>query len=138
MQSAFIFRSSAFALPEAVIALVSERRLREPVRKFCHRIGIVSTAAMGVLAASPLLGIYLRVIAGIPRSLARFIVPGVILAVAIPYVNSIHSWFRGLLMLSRNTRVIYWGMGLNLGITAALVFAGVALRAPGADRVREN
>ena len=36
-------------------------------------------------------------------------------------------------MLSRNTRIIYWGMGLNLGITAALVFAGVALRAPGAE-----
>ncbi len=129
----FLFRSAAFALPEAVIALAADRRLFEPVRVFCRRIGVASTAAMAVLAATPLLGLYLRYVAGIPEHLARFVLPGTLLAVVIPYINSIHSWFRGLLMYSRRTRVIYWGMGLNLSITAALVFAGVVLRTPGAE-----
>jgi progressive ankylosis protein len=128
----FIFRSAAFALPEAVIALASERRLFEPVRSFCRRTGVASSAAFALLAATPLLGLYLRYVAGIPDSLALFVKPAILLAVLLPVINSVHSWFRGLLMYSRKTRVIYWGMGLNLAITAALVFAGVALRAPGA------
>jgi progressive ankylosis protein len=129
----FIFRSAAFALPEAVIALSSERRLALQVRSFCTRTGVASTSAMALLAATPLLGLYLRYVAGIPENLARLVIPGVFLAVVIPYINSIHSWYRGVLMYARNTRVIYWGMGLNLAVTALLVYAGVVLRTPGAQ-----
>jgi O-antigen/teichoic acid export membrane protein len=55
-----------------------------------------------------------------------------ILGLPLPYINSIHSWFRGLLMSARRTRVIYWGMGLNLGLMAALIIIGVILHTPGA------
>ncbi len=127
-----IFRSPAYALPEAVIALVTESRLKEAVWKFCLYTGIASSAAMLLLAATPLSGFYLHTIVGLPEPLARIVVPGLVLGLALPFINSIHSWLRGLLMASHSTGVIYRGMGLNLAATAALVVTGVYMDTPGA------
>ena len=129
----FIFRSAAFALPEAVIALVSEPLHKEPVRKFCRIVGVASSAAMLLLVATPLISLYLRYLAGLPDRLAHFVTPGLLLFVPMPFINSMHSWYRGLLMAARKTEVIYWGMGINLALTGALVFAGVLLRFPGIE-----
>jgi len=128
----FIFRSPSYALPEAVIALVVQRRPREQVKKFCALIGVASAAGMALLVATPLIGIYLHHVAGLPDRLARYVVPAMLLALPLPYINSLHSWFRGLLMSARRTRVIYWGMGLNLVLMALLIVAGVFVRTPGA------
>ncbi len=128
----FIFRSPAYALPEAVIALIAARGLREQVRKFCSLIGVASAAAMALLVVTPLFRLYLHYLAGLPDRLMHFVIPAMILALPLPYINSIHSWFRGQLMFMRRTRLIYWGMGLNLGLMTAFVVAGVLLHAHGA------
>jgi hypothetical protein len=129
----FIFRSAAFALPEAVIALVSEPLHRGPVRRFCRIVGVASSAAMLLLTATPLIRLYLRYLAGLPDHLAGFVTPGLLLLFPLPFVNSIHSWYRGILMSARKTGVIYWGMGINLTLTGAIVFAGVLLRCQGVE-----
>jgi hypothetical protein len=128
----FIFRSPAFALPEAVIALVSQRRLKQAIKIFCGKIGLAASFAMALLALTPLSGAYLRWVAGLPEQLSLFVIPGLLLALPIPFINSIHSWMRGLLMARRMTTVIYWGMGLNLLLTALLMIAGVLVEGPGA------
>ncbi len=128
----FIFRAPAYALPEAVIALLSERRLRMQIRKFCTYTGAASAGAMALIAVTPLSGLYLRYLAGLPGRLTHFVIPALILALPFPWINAIHSWFRGFLMFARDTRVIYWGMGLNLGVMAVFVMAGVWLHTPGA------
>jgi hypothetical protein len=128
----FIFRSPSFALPEAVIALVSKRRLRLPVWKFCWYVGIGSTIAMAFLVLTPLSGVYLRYVAGLPARLSAFVTPGLVLGLVLPLMHSFHSWYRGVLMVARLTKVIYWGMGLNLIVTAVIVLAGVVLGTPGA------
>ncbi len=127
----FMFRSPAFALPEAVIALLSRRQPRDAVRLFCRRAGYASAAALALLAFTPLSGFYLRYLAGLPDDLARFVVPGLLLAVPIPFINAIHSWIRGLLMTARMTKAIYWGMGLNLVLTGAVMLVAVLLQGPG-------
>ncbi len=129
----FLFRTPAFALPEAVIALVADRRLKGTVRKFCLRTGYVASGAMLIVVATPLLGLYIRYVAGLPAHLARFVAPAVVLGLAFPFINSIHSWLRGLLMAAHSTKVIYWGMGLNLTMTAILVALGALVHTPGAE-----
>jgi len=126
-----IFRSPAFALPEAVIALVTDHRLKDAVRRFCRLIGIASSAAMLLLVVTPLSGFYLHTIVGLPEPLARIVTPGLILGLALPFINAVHSWLRGLLMAGHATGIIYRGMGLNLAVTGALVIAGVFLGTPG-------
>ncbi len=128
----FIFRSPAFALPEAVIALGAQTGLKDMVRVFCLRIGMASSSAMAILVVTPLSGLYLAYVAGLPDRLAHFVVPALIVGLVIPFVNSIHSWYRGLLMAARMTSVIYWGMGMNLALTSLLIMVGVILRTPGA------
>jgi progressive ankylosis protein len=127
----FIFRSPAFALPEAVIALSNETRLKSLVKAFCRKTGLVSSAAMAMLVLTPMFPVYLRFVAGLPPRLSQFVAPAMIFSLALPAINSIHSWFRGLLMSTRRTAVIYWGMGLNLGITTVIIFLGVIMQTPG-------
>jgi hypothetical protein len=103
------------------------------VRIFCRRVGFASSLAMALLVATPLFRVYLRHVAGLPDRLSRFVISGTLLALAVPLINSVHSWYRGLLMHGRNTRVIYQGMGLNLALTTVCVAAGVLLKTPGGE-----
>jgi len=127
----FIFRSPAFALPEAVIALIGRSHFRQPLRSFCLRVGTVTSIAMALFSVTPLLRFYLRYGAGLPDHLARFVFPGLLLTIALPFINSVHSWIRGQLMAARLTRVIYWGMGLNLAVISTLIVGGVFLHGHG-------
>jgi hypothetical protein len=88
---------------------------------------------MGLLAGTPLIDHYLRSLAGIPDSIGVFVRPALILSAVLPLINSWHSWYRGLLMSARLTRVIYWGMGINLGLTALIIFVGALAQAAGAE-----
>ncbi len=126
-----LFRSPAYALPEAVIALVNEQRLKAAVKSFCRRTGIYSSLAMVVMVITPLSGLYLRYVAGLPTHLSRYVFPGMVLGLALPFINSIHSWLRGLFVAAHSTKYVYWGMGLNLTVTSMLVVAGVLFQAPG-------
>jgi hypothetical protein len=129
----FMFRSPAFALPETVIALIGERHLKRAVRTFSLRIGVACSAAMVLVVSTPLLELYISHVAGLPANLSRYVFPAILLGLALPFINSIHSWLRGLLLAARSTNTIYWGMGLNLAVTAAMVAGGVLLYAPGAE-----
>ena len=80
----FMSRSPALALPEAVIALVTERRLLGPVRAFCLRVGVACGLALVLLGATPLADLYLRHAAGLPEHLARLVVPGTCSACCCP------------------------------------------------------
>ncbi len=128
----FVFRSPAFALPEAVIALLRTSAWKRSLRAFCLWVGIVSSTAMAIFTITPLLGAYLAYGAGLPDRLARFVGPGLMLTIPLPFFNAVHSWFRGQLMAARLTRIIYWGMGLNLGVISVLILGGVLLKGNGA------
>jgi hypothetical protein len=128
----FMFRSPAFALPETVIAFISQGRSSHVILAFCRRVGLASSAAMGLLALSPLSGVYFRHVAGLPKDLARFVLVGLIIAVPLPFISAFHSWLRGLLLTARQTGIIYWGMGINLGLMTLLMIIGVLIQGPGA------
>jgi hypothetical protein len=128
----FMFRSPTFALQETVIALIAEKRLKGAVWKFCRRIGLACSGAMMLVVATPLAGLYIHYVAGLPEHLSRFVAPAVMVGLAFPFINSIHSWLRGLLMAAHSTKTVYLGMGLNLAVTAILVISGALVHAPGA------
>jgi hypothetical protein len=127
----FLFRSPAFALPEAVIALLGANQMKRTLGGFCLRVGVVSSIAMMVFSVTPLLTLYLRYGAGLPDGLTAFVVPGLLLTIPLPFINSVHSWIRGQLMAMRSTGIIYWGMGLNLAVIATVIGGGVFLHGAG-------
>jgi hypothetical protein len=129
---AWIFRSPSYALPEAVITLVSARRPLREIHTFCIKVGLWSSGVLVAFTFTPLLSLYLTHVAGLTESLSRYVVPGLLLMFFLPAVNSMHSWFRGLLMEARLTRFVYWGMGLNLMLTCFVIIGAVMLQGPGA------
>ena len=126
----FVFRSPGFSLPEAVITLTRRRELFEPVRRFCRNVGIASSLALALLVATPLLDFYLDLVAGIPE-LASLVLPGLVVAIAFPFLNAWHSWFRGLLMAASDTRTIYRGICYNLLVTVVVLIVGVLAQTRG-------
>jgi len=125
------FRSAGFALPEVVIARLDSAEAIAPLRQFCLRVAVGSTLLMALVTATPLLSLYVRYVLGVTPELVRFILPGALLGLLIPGLQAIQSWFWGVLMAGKVTNEVYWGMGLNLGVVALTVGAGVLLEAPG-------
>jgi ABC-type uncharacterized transport system permease subunit len=70
-------------------------------------------------------------VTGVTPELARYIVPGVMVGVFIPALHAIENWLRGVLMMGKATGDIYWGMGLNLLVTALVLGIGVLWQASG-------
>jgi hypothetical protein len=128
----WIFRSPSYALPEAVIALVSVRRPLREIHTFCIKVGLWSSGVLVAFIFTPLLRLYLTRVAGLTESLSGYVVPGLLLMFFLPAVNSMHSWFRGLLMEARLTSFVYWGMGLNLTLTCLVIVGAVMLQGRGA------
>jgi len=94
---------------------------------------MVSSAAMALLVLTPLAGMYLHSVAGLPEALSEFVVPGLLLSVPLPFISAVHSWLRGALMSARRTHVIYWGMGVNLLLMIGLMTLGGIIQGPGSQ-----
>ncbi len=125
------FRSFGMALPEVVIALLKKSEDLSPLRRFCMLVAGGSSAALALVTITPLLLWYLLYITGVPSDLAAFIVPGAIVGLSIPALQAIQSWQRGVLMTAKATGHVYWGMGINLFVTALVVSLGVLWQLPG-------
>lgn len=126
------FRSFGFALPETIIALLKEAERLAALRRFSMRVVVSVTVVVIIFVFTPLLNLYLLYVTGVTPELVQFIVPGVIAGLLIPGLHAYQSWLRGILMVTRITADVYWGMGLNLATTAIALAIGVFLQTPGA------
>lgn len=126
------FRSFGLALPEMIIALLHQSEALAPLRRFSFRVAMAASFALGVVAFSPALVVYLRYITSISNELIQVVIPGVLFGLALPALNAVQSWYRGVLMVGNSTGDVYRGMGLNLLATAVPLVVGVSLQTPGA------
>jgi progressive ankylosis protein len=126
-----IFRSPAFALPEAVIALQKEPGAFGPLRRFCITVGLVSSGLVIVIALTPLGAFYFNEVIHITPDLTILALPGVLLGFATPFISAVQSYLRGVLMGAYATSHVYIAMMINL-LTLGLVLAlGVWQHWPG-------
>lgn len=125
------FRSVGMALPEVVIALLDNPANMRLLRRFCLLVAVGAAAGLALAAFTPLLTLYLRYITSVPPDLTGFILPGAAVGLLVPALQAVLSWQRGVLMTGKATGDVYWGMGLNLLVTAAGIGAGVFTQSPG-------
>jgi len=125
------FRSFGMALPEVVIALLKKSESLAPLRRFCLLVAAGSSGALALVTFSPLLLMYLLYVTGVTPALAAFIMPGAMVGLLVPVLQGIQSWQRGVLMTGNATGHVYWGMGLNLVVTALVIALGIVWQAPG-------
>ena len=110
-------------MQEVVIALAGEEcENRRILSRFALRVGLLSTAGLAVFVFTPLAAVWYGRVSGLPPDLAAFsILPGALL-VALPFLESILSYERGILVKSHRTAPISIAVGIQLAVTI-VVFA---------------
>jgi hypothetical protein len=126
-------RSFGLAAQEVAIALLEGPAAFGPVRRFAWSVATGAVLLLGIIAFTPLGDLYLREFTGVSAELVSFVVPGLRAALLIPGLTALQSWLRALLMKGESTSSIYQAMGINLVVTAAALFFGVALDTPGVE-----
>jgi hypothetical protein len=120
---AFVFRTAGIAMQEVVIATAGDgpanRRL---LGRFSLRLGAVSSALFALVVFTPLATVWYATVSGLAPDLASFaLLPGALL-VLLPFIESVLSYERGLLVLAHRTPPISVAVAVQLTVTAA-VFA---------------
>lgn len=118
---AFVFRSAGIAMQEVVIALLGEDGANKRLLgRFSLRLGLISAGALAAVMISPLGPIWYRQVSGLSPDLAAFsIVPGALLSL-LPFVESILSFERGVLVRAHRTAPISLAVGAQLAVTTVV------------------
>ncbi len=130
-QLMLLARAAALALPEAVIALSSTPQNFAPLRRFTLLLSIASTALMALLIFTPAARYYLFTVQDMTQTVGELAQSSLLLFLFFPALAAGTSWLRGLLIKSKDTKGVNWGMGINLLITAVVLVAGLVLQQPG-------
>jgi hypothetical protein len=140
---AFIFRSLGLSYQEAVIALLgTENEHFGPLARFGAGLGLGASAALALVAFTPLADLWFIPVSGLTPELATFAITPVKIAAVLPVLSVLLALQRGVLVRRRTTHPITaatvievigiailfplfaWGIGM-VGVTAAfLAFLG--------------
>jgi len=119
------------ALPEVVIALLHDRQIEQPLRRFSLQLAIVTTLLLALLVFTPLIDGYLFGVQDTTTEVGNLARSGLGFFVLLPGLTVLISWVRGLLITRRATRDINVGMVVNMLVTALILFLGIREQWPG-------
>ena len=120
---AFVFRTAGIAMQEVVIALSGDAGENRPaLARFSLGLGLASSAGLAAVLFTPLAGIWYGTVSGLAPELAAFaLLPGGLL-VLLPFLESVLSYERAVLVRARRTAPISVAVAVQLAVTTA-VFA---------------
>jgi len=121
----FLLRSVGVAYNEVVIALLDEPGSSRTLRRFMVVLAVVVTALLLLVTATPLSMIYFGRIGGLRAELTHFSSRGLWVALLMPAVEVVQSWFQGLLVFSRRTKPVTEAVAIYLVVASAILVGGV-------------
>jgi hypothetical protein len=128
----FMVRSLGMAYNEVVVALLDRPSSLAVLRRFALMLATVSTGVLLVFTVTPLAEFWFGRLSALRPELAALALSGLWIALPLPALSVAQSWFQGIILNSRRTRIITESMALYLGILLAILFGGVAWgKAPG-------
>ncbi len=135
----FLFRSLGLSFQEAALALMGRRHEHFPeLARFALWLGLVSSAALGLVTFTPLASVWFGTVSGLTPELIAFALAPARLLVPLPALSVLLSLQRAVLMQGRRTHPITvatsievtgvavlfvtFGWGLDfVGVTAAII-----------------
>jgi hypothetical protein len=123
----FLLRSLGMAYSEVVIALLDEPRSSRSLRRFMIGLTTVVTLGLLLVAATPVSMVWFERVTGLRTELALFSRRALWIALLMPGINVLQSWYQGLLVFSRHTRAITEAVAIYLVISSGILIAGAAL-----------
>ncbi len=122
----FLMRSFGLAFNEVVVALLDEPGSAPGLRRFMLLLSGLTTAALFLLAATPLSAFWFGTVAGLTPPLAEVARRSLWIALPMPALSVLQSWFQGALVHSRRTRGVTEAVVVYLLVSVAVLWAGVA------------
>jgi hypothetical protein len=120
----FLLRSIGVSFSEVVIALLDEPRSFRPLRRFMGFLTVAVTLLLLIVVATPLALVWFETVSGLRTDLALLSRRGLWLAVLMPAVAVLQSWYQGLIVHSRRTRGITEAVMIYLFVSGAILFGG--------------
>jgi len=121
----FLLRSIGVSFSEVVIALLDEPQSFRTLRRFMVFLTIAVTLLLLIVVATPLALVWFETVSGLRTDLAVLSRRGLWLAVLMPAVAVLQSWYQGVIVHSRRTRGITEAVVIYLLISGAVLFGGV-------------
>lgn len=123
----FVLRSLGVAFNEVVVALLDEPFAYYNLRRFTIILAILTTGLLILLAATPLSTLWFRRVMGLSDELTSLARNAVWLALPIPAVNVLQSWFQGTLVNMRKTRPVTEAVIIYLLTSGIVLGAGITM-----------
>ena len=122
----FLLGSGGLAFQEVVIALLGPRREQYPaLRKFAVTLGVSCTAALAVIAFTPLAGVWFADVSGLAPDLCDVALWPIRIMSVMPFLTVLLCFQRGVLVAARTTRVVTVGTAVEVGGVLLLLVCGV-------------
>jgi hypothetical protein len=121
----FLLRSFGVSFSEVVIALLDEPRSFRSLRRFMIVLTIVVTLLLLIVAATPLAMVWFETVSGLRTELAILSRRGLWVAILMPAVAVLQSWYQGVIVHSRRTRGITEAVVIYLLVSGVILFGGV-------------
>jgi hypothetical protein len=121
----FMFRSLGIAYNEVVVAMLDEPRSTYNLRRFAIVLVGLTTLLLLLIAATPLSMFWFRQVSALSPALAELARTSLWLALPIPALNVLQSWYQGALVHKRSTRAISEAVASSLVASSLALVAGV-------------
>lgn len=122
----FMARGVGIAFNEVVVALLDEPAARPALRRFTLLLALGTTAILALVAATPLSRFWFEGLSALSPELAEIARLGLWVALPMPALSALQSWYQGAILHSRRTRGITESVAIFLVASAAVLVAGVA------------
>lgn len=122
----FLLRSLGFAFNEVVISLLDEPRAACNLRRFATGLAAVTTVLLLIVAATPLSTWWFGWVSALNPRLASLARQSLWVALPMPALDALQSWYQGAIVHSRRTRGITEAVTIYLLASGAVLGAGVA------------
>lgn len=122
----FMFRSLGMAYNEVVVALLDEPRASSSLRRFTAWLAALTGLAFLVVTVTPLARLWFEGVSALPPRLSRLALNSLWLALPMPVLAVLQSWYQGIILHSRQTRSVTEAVIVYLLSNAVLLGMGVA------------
>ncbi|MBN2147278.1 MAG: hypothetical protein JW726_07810 [Anaerolineales bacterium] len=122
----FLMRSLGIAYNEVVVALLDEPHSAANLWRFAQRLGSGATFFQFLVAVTPLASLWFISVSGLQPDLAQMARVGVWITLPMPLLATLQSWYQGVILQSRHTRVITEAVVVYMVTNVSTLIAGVA------------
>lgn len=121
----FLFNSIGLAYQEVVVALIEKPNYFHPLRRFTIQLAVANSAILFLVTISPLSEFWFVTVSGLSQNLSELAQSALPLAILLPGLNVIQSWYQGILVHSHETRGIIEAMALYVLVSAIILGGGI-------------